>query len=145
MSHSHWSQWAEQYGTCTFPSPWSKEVLKLQAFKTKVWAGLLNKRVSAHETQVWGAVLKRRLRETDRWTNRWANSKKASSKYIWQSDFIPPSDVSTHAHVRLKVPGRWKVDVSLRNTRENKRHGRGRLPLSSNRFLFSLLFQASTL
>lgn len=55
---------------------------------------------------------------------------KASGKYIWQSDFIPPSDVSTHAHVRFKVPGRWKVDVSLRNTCEEKLHGRASLSLS---------------
>lgn len=47
-------------------------------------------------------------------------TQKASSKYIWHSDVIPPSDVHTHARVCLKVRGRWRVYVSLRNTCEKK-------------------------
>lgn len=48
------------------------------------------------------------------------HTQKASSKYIWHSDVIPPSDVHTHARVCLKVRGRWRVYVSLRNTCEKK-------------------------
>lgn len=47
-------------------------------------------------------------------------TQKESSKYIWHSDVIPLSDVHTHARVCLKVRGRWRVYVSLRNTCEKK-------------------------